>query len=69
MGSLRTMRHELDILLQLAESRRQRLGANGRPVFALTPAEAEGSARAAMRLAQASTSQVDDRDSSRCLAA
>jgi hypothetical protein len=62
------MRPDLDILLRLAESRRRRL-VNGRPVFALTDHDAEGSARSAMRLAQASKSQVADRAGERCLAA
>jgi hypothetical protein len=55
------MRHDQDTLLRLAESRRRRLGANGRPTFEITRDEAEASARSAMRLAQASKSQVEDR--------
>jgi len=67
-GYAGTMRHDQNILLRLAESRQRRLGDDGRPVFGITLAEAEGSARSAMRLAQASKSQVESR-SVRCTVA
>jgi hypothetical protein len=54
-----------DILMQLAENRERRLGPNGRPVFALTDAEIENSTRTAMRLAEASKSQVEARSCER----
>jgi len=55
------MRDDMTTLLRLAEGRRRRLGTDGRPVFDLTADEAEASARTAMRLAQASKSQVEGR--------
>ena len=48
-----------DTLVLLAENRQRRIGPNGRPVFALTDAEIENSTRMAMRLAEASKSQVE----------
>lgn len=50
-----------DLLIRLAEGRRRRLDADGRPSFGLTAEERESSAHAAMRLAQASKSQVAER--------
>jgi hypothetical protein len=50
-----------DILVRLAENRERRLGPTGRPVFALTDVEVENSTRTAMRLAEASKSQVEAR--------
>lgn len=50
-----------DLLIRLAESRRHRLDADGRPSFELTAEERESSAHVAMRLAQASKSQVAER--------
>lgn len=47
------------MMLRLAENRRQRLRADGRPVFDLTHDEVESSTRTAMRLAQASTTQAE----------
>lgn len=52
------MRHDLETLLRLAENRRRRLDADGRPVFELTDREVEASTHSAMRIAQASKSQV-----------
>jgi hypothetical protein len=63
------MRNDRDMLLRLAYNRRKRLTASGRPVFMLTPDEVERSTRAAMRLAQASKSQVDQRLAESCVAA
>jgi len=50
-----------DLLIRLAEGRRQRLDRDGRPFFGLTAEEREASAHVAMRLAQASKSQVAER--------
>jgi hypothetical protein len=52
------MRHDRDRLLRLAANRRRRLDAAGRPSFGLTREEAESSALTAMRLAEASKSQI-----------
>jgi hypothetical protein len=57
------MRHDHDILLRLAENRSRRLATNGRPVFSLTDDEVAGSTTAAMRLAEASKSQIQARTS------
>lgn len=61
MGNLGIMRYDEKTLMRLAENRERRLRANGRPKFGLTMDEAEASARSAMRLAQASKSQVERR--------
>jgi hypothetical protein len=45
----KTMRNDRDMLLRLAANRRRRMDARGRPMFALTRAEAESSAHMAMR--------------------
>jgi len=55
------MRDQTENLLLLAENRRRRM-ASGRPVFDLTPEQYERSAYWAMRVAQASKSQVAERD-------
>jgi hypothetical protein len=55
------MRHDRDILMHLADARRRRLRANGRPVFGLTAQEIERSTKTAMRLADASKSQAEAR--------
>ncbi len=55
------MRHDRDILERLADGRRRRLRADGRPVFGLTADEIERSTKTAMRLADASKSQVKAR--------
>lgn len=60
------MRNDREMLLRLAEKRERRLQANGRPFFGLTPEEVERSTRTAMRLADASKSQVEARG--QCLA-
>lgn len=52
------MRNDRDILERLADGRRRRLSADGRPVFGLTVEEIERSTKTAMRLAAASKSQV-----------
>ncbi|MEX1142858.1 MAG: hypothetical protein WD399_07535 [Thermoleophilaceae bacterium] len=52
------MRHDPDILERLADGRRHRLRADGRPVFELTAEEIERSTKTAMRLADASKSQA-----------
>lgn len=57
------MRHDRDILIRLADARRRRLRADGRPVFDLTTQEVEQSTKTAMRLADASKSQVAARTS------
>lgn len=61
------MRHDQDMLNRLAVNRRRRIQENGRPAFRLTSAELKSSARTAMRLAEASKSQVGAR-SEACLA-
>lgn len=55
------MRHDRDLLMRLADARRQRLRADGRPGFDLTAQEIEQSTKTAMRLADASKSQVKAR--------
>jgi hypothetical protein len=55
------MRHDRDTLNRLAENRRRRLQANGRPVLGLTAREVEQSTLTAMRLAEASKSQAEAR--------
>ena len=62
------MRHDHDTLLRLAQNRQRRI-VNGRPRFDLTVEDAEASAYAAMRLAEASKSQVESRSSRPCVAA
>jgi hypothetical protein len=63
------MRTDRDILIRLAEGRRRRLALGyGVPVFALTDEEIARSAHSAMRVAEASTSQVSQRTSQDCLA-
>lgn len=57
------MRHDRDILERLADGRRRRLRADGRPVFGLTAQEIEQSTQTAMRLADASKSQAKARAS------
>jgi hypothetical protein len=57
----RNMRHDRDTLNRLADNRRRRLRANGRPAFGLTVHEVERSTRTAMRLADASKSQAEAR--------
>lgn len=52
------MRHGRDRLLRLAANRRRRLVADGRPAFALTDDEVARSTHTAMRLAEASKSQL-----------
>ena len=55
------MRHDRDTLNRLAENRRRRLQANGRPALGLTAREVEQSTLTAMRLAEASKSQAEAR--------
>lgn len=57
----RNMRHDRDTLNRLAENRRRRLQANGRPALELTAHEVEQSTLTAMRLAEASKSQAEAR--------
>ena len=53
------MPDDRNILVHLAENRRRRLQPSGRPLFDLTAEEVESSTKIAMRLAQASTSQIE----------
>lgn len=55
------MRDQTENLIRLAENRRRRMS-SGRPVFDLTADERERSAYWAMRVAQASKSQVAERE-------
>jgi hypothetical protein len=62
------MRDQNEILRVLAENRRRRM-TSGRPVFDLTAEERERSTHTAMRVAQASKSQVAERDDCGAIAA
>jgi hypothetical protein len=55
------MRHDRDTLNRLAENRRRRLQAKGRPALELTAHEVEQSTLTAMRLAEASKSRAEAR--------
>lgn len=55
------MRHDRDNLTILATARQERLHADSRPRFDLTAEEIERSTRTAMKLADASRSQVKSR--------
>lgn len=55
------MSHDADILTKLAANRRARIGDDGRPRFDLTQEELERSTEVAMRLADASKSQIEQR--------
>lgn len=59
------MRHDRDTLIRLAENRRRRMGADGRPRLELSDTDVERSTTTAMRLAEASKSQVEARDVAR----
>jgi hypothetical protein len=59
------MVQDRSLLLRLAAKRRERTGPDGRPTFDLTADERERSAHTAMRLADASKSQVEARAGTR----
>jgi hypothetical protein len=67
-GEIRNMTQDHDLLLRLAEDRRRRIAANGRPVFHLTDDEIGRSTHQAMRLAQASASTMEHQEVLRAVA-